>query len=90
MASSSMTILTVVASICPPEFLVDRLEDQIKEYKEAKLLNKSEAEIKKQFEALAPHCMMILTKISGSDPTTLLDDMDKVERARNLIDPSSH
>lgn len=87
MANSSMAMIAMMAFVSPEDFLVDRLDEKVKEFLEAKLLGKSEEELQKIFKDLAPYCMMILTKIQGDDPMKMMDDIDKIEKARNLIEP---
>jgi len=87
MANSSMVMIAMVTHVAPESFLVEKLEEAVKGYLEAKLLNKPESELKELFEKLAPYCMMILTKIQGDDPMKMMDEMNKIESARKLIEP---
>jgi galactose-1-phosphate uridylyltransferase len=87
MVNPMMTMVALMAHLMPKEALVEQLEHRIEEFKEANLLHKSEEEINKAFDMLAPYCMMIITKIQGDDPLTMMQEIDKIEKARNLLDP---
>ena len=86
MANPIMAMVAMIANLMPKEALVEQLERRIEEFKEANLLHKSEEEINKAFDMLAPYCMMIITKIQGDDPLTMMEEMDKIEKVRDLLD----
>ena len=82
------SLMILLASLTPEEVLVNRLSIQIKEYQEAKLLNKSKEEMKQMFFFIGLACSMILMKLSGADdPLAYMEEVEKFEMARKLLDP---
>ena len=87
MATSSMALIAMLAHVATEEILVNQMQEKLKDIQNAILLNKPKTEVIELFKDLAPLCMMIMIKIQGDDPIKLLDDMDKLESARKILDP---
>jgi hypothetical protein len=44
---------------------------------------------KEEIEKLGPFYMMVLMKIEGSDPFKIMEDIEGIERVRNLLNPNA-
>jgi hypothetical protein len=90
MENEMQGIIIMLASITPKELLVNQLEEAVNEFKDAKILGKSDDEMDDLFQRLAVPCLLILTKINGAgkDPIEMMKRMNVLRKAHDLISPS--
>ena len=81
-------MMAILVAVMSKEDIVGKLEESIMKYKEAILLNKSKEETDKLFFIIGIASSMILMKLAGADdPISYLEDMDKIIKARDLLNP---
>jgi hypothetical protein len=78
----------MMGALAPRELLVDLLQKEIDAFKEAQVLGKSEKEQIKQFQKIAPPCILIISKIASEErgPFEMMEDIEKLTKARDLLD----
>lgn len=84
-------MMIILAAMIPVEDLIDRLEESITEYKECKVLNKSEEEIETAKKGIVFSSMLLMTKErTGDSMDKAMDfskDLDKLKNINDLLDP---
>lgn len=75
-------MMTCMAAMLPQDFWIEHLEKTISEYKETKLLNKPEEEIKKAFQNVGFISSMVMLKCHVGDD--LESALNMTERLINL------
>lgn len=74
----------LAAKMMTREELVDRLQEAIDKFKNAKLLNEDG---KDEFQILAYECSLIIVKHSGIDPFDMAERVDKAQKNEELLKP---
>ena len=86
--------IVLMASVLPQENLVEMLENAIEEWKEAKLLGKSEEEIEDQFRRLGFNCHLILLNIISNNSVdgavNTMEKMERLQRATKMFEPDTN
>jgi hypothetical protein len=89
MSNVNQSLALMLATITPREVLIEQLEETIAEFKEAKLLNKSEEELDDLFKSLAVRAHLItinvMTKGSLEGVHSIMQRMDELERQDNFF-----
>ena len=83
-----------MASVVPQEHLVEMLQESIEQWKEAKLLGKSEEEIEHEFKRMGFHCHLILLNIISNNSVDgaidTVEKMERVRRASKMFEPDTN
>jgi hypothetical protein len=94
MSNANQSLALMLATITPREVLIEQLEESISEFKEAKLLNKSEEEMDDLFRSLAVRAHLItinvMTKGSLEGVQHIMQRMDELERQDNFFKKSTN
>ena len=89
MSNINQSLALMLATITPREVLIEQVEEAIAEFKEAKLLNKSEEELDDMFRSLAVRAHLIvinvMTKGSLEGVQHVMQRMDELERQDNFF-----
>lgn len=84
-----MKEMMLLAGIVPVEVIINFIKEAITSYEEAKLLNKSEKEIKELENKVTGMChMLVMKNMAGNTPESMLEaleSLDKAEKANNLL-----
>jgi len=80
-------IMILMAGIMPKELIIERIEESIKEYKEACLLNNQKRKDETWIH-LALSCVLAISKTSGADPFKQIEFLNEVDQALKLLKPN--
>ena len=84
-------MIMVLSAMMPMEMVIDRLKEDITDYEEVKLLDKSEKDIEEARKKLVFSCMLVLTKERTGDSIDKAMDFSKeleqMKKANDLLNP---